>query len=108
VRFDPSAAHTAPVWRDARWEVRIEAWLPGQSGGLTEHLDRPGALLVLQGALVETTWVIATDGPTPGRRHAVARRYAADDVRSHGDVHVHEVRNAGPDPAIALNVRRRG
>jgi hypothetical protein len=37
----------------------------------------------------------------------VTRHYTASDVRSHGAVHVHEVRNAGPDPAIALTVRRR-
>ena len=107
VRFDPAAPHHTTVWADERWEVRLGAWLPGQSSGTHEHLGRPGALLVLQGRLAETTWHVATDGPTPGRRHAVTRVHGPDDVRSHGHVYVHAVEAAGPDPVLALQVHSR-
>lgn len=107
VRFDPTVPHQAVVWHDERWEVVLGAWLPGQASATVEHVGRPGALHVLQGELDETTWVTATDGPTPGRRHAVVRRHATGTTRSHGTVHVHDVRNAGADPALALSVRAR-
>jgi predicted metal-dependent enzyme (double-stranded beta helix superfamily) len=104
VRFDPSAPHTALVWADDRHEAHIGAWLPGQASPVHAHLGRPGALLVLQGVLEETTWVTATDGAEPGRRHAVRRHLAADQVRSYGAVHVHGLRNDGTDPVVALHV----
>lgn len=107
VRFDPVAPHHTTVWADDRWEARLGAWLPGQSSGTHEHVGRPGALLVLQGRLAETTWHVATDGPTPGRRTAVTRLHGPDDVRSHGHVHVHAVEAAGPDPVLALQVHAR-
>jgi hypothetical protein len=62
---------------------------------------------VLQGALEETTWVTASDGTEPGRQHAVRRQLVADEVRSYGAVHVHGLRNAGPDPVVALHVLAR-
>jgi len=107
VRFDPSSPVHATVWQDDRWEVSLGAWLPGQSGRTHEHVGRPGALLVLQGALRETTWHVATDGPAPGRRTAVTRIHAAGGVRTHGAVHVHEVAVQGPDPVLALQVHAR-
>ena len=108
VRFDPAAPYVATVWTDERHEAVIATWLPGQAGPVHTHLDRPGALLVLQGELEETTWVTATDGAEPGRRHAVRRRFVADEVRSYGAVHVHGLRNAGADPTVALHVLVRG
>jgi predicted metal-dependent enzyme (double-stranded beta helix superfamily) len=107
VRFDPAAPHETVVWADDRWEVVVGTWLPGQSSATVARLARPGVLHVLQGTLDETTWVTATDGPTPGLRHAVTRRYTAGATRSHGTVHVHDVRNPGPDPAVALHVHAR-
>lgn len=107
VRFDPAAPHQATVWSDERWEVRLGAWLPGQSSATHEHVGRPGALLVLQGALAETTWHVATDGPAPGRRTAVTRVHGSGEVRTHGAVHVHTVAAAGSDPALALQVHAR-
>jgi len=107
VRFDPTAAFTTRVWSDEEHEALVGAWLPGQASPVHTHLNRPGALLVLQGALEETTWATATDGAEPGRRHAVRRQLVADEVRSYGAVHVHGLRNAGPDPAVALHVLAR-
>jgi predicted metal-dependent enzyme (double-stranded beta helix superfamily) len=108
VRFDPSSPYRVGVYSDDAWEVELGAWLPGQGTRTHEHVGRRGALLVLQGVLTETTWLVATDGPEPGRRHAVTRTYGADELRSHGDVHVHAVSNAGSDPALALHVRATG
>ncbi len=107
VRFDPDAPQHVTVWADDRWEVRLGAWLPGQSSGEHHHVGRRGALLVLQGSLRETTWHVATDGPTPGRRHAVTRVHRAGDVRTHGDVHVHAVEPEGTDPVLAIQVHAR-
>ena len=107
VRFDPTAPFTTRVWSDDEHEALVGAWLPGQASPVHTHLNRPGALLVLQGALEETTWVTASDGTEPGRQHAVRRHLVADAVRSYGAVHVHGLRNAGPDPAVALHVLAR-
>jgi len=107
VRFDPETPHHATVWSDDRWEVELAAWLPGQQEQTHEHVGRPGALLVLQGAVRETTWHVATDGPTPGRRVGVTRVHPQHSVRSHGSVHVHAVSAEGSDPALALQVRAR-
>jgi predicted metal-dependent enzyme (double-stranded beta helix superfamily) len=107
VRFDPTCPHTTPIWADEVHEVVIGAWLPGQASPVHTHVGRPGELLVLQGALEETTWVTATDGAAPGRRHAVRRLLLAGDVRSYGAVHVHGLRNAGSDPTLALHVLAR-
>ena len=49
----------------------------------------------------------ASDGAEPGRQHAVRRHLVADEVRSYGAVHVHGLRNPGPDPAVALHVLAR-
>jgi predicted metal-dependent enzyme (double-stranded beta helix superfamily) len=107
VRFDPLAPHTALMWADERHEAFVGAWLPGQASPVHTHLARPGALLVLQGVLEETTWVTATDGAEPGRRHAVRRHLVAGEVRSYGAVHVHGLRNDGSDPVVALHVLAR-
>ena len=107
VRFDPARPHHATVWADDRWEVVLGAWLPGQRSGSHHHVGRPGALLVLQGALRETTWHVATDGPAPGRRTAVSRVHATGGLRTHGSVHVHDVAAEGPDPVVALQVHAR-
>lgn len=107
VRFDPAAPHHATVWADDRWEVSVGAWLPGQGSGNHQHVGRPGALLVLQGALRETTWHVATDGPAPGRRTAVSRVHAAGGLRTHGSVHMHDVAVEGSDPVVALQVHAR-
>jgi len=108
VRFDPAAPYEVTVYDDGRHEVVLGAWLPGQVSSAHEHLGRPGAVLVLQGALQETTWHVVTDGPEPGRRHALRRAIEVDEVRSHGSVHVHALANTGVDPALALHVRSRG
>jgi len=108
VRFDPGTPHVAGFWADDRHEAVIATWLPGQASPVHTHLGRPGALLVLQGELEETTWVTATDGAEPGRRHAVRRRFGVDEVRSYGAVHVHGLRNAGADPTVALHVLAHG
>lgn len=104
VRFDSTGPLTTPVWADEEHEVVLGTWLPGQASPVHTHVGRPGALLVLQGRLEETTWVTATDGGSPGRRHAVRRHLETGQVRSYGAVHVHGLRNAGGDPTVALHV----
>jgi predicted metal-dependent enzyme (double-stranded beta helix superfamily) len=105
VRFDPAAPFELTVYDDGVHEAVLGAWLPGQVSRAHQHVGRPGAVLVLQGSLQETTWHVVTDGPTPGRRQAVARSIPAGDIRSHGGVHVHALGNLGDDPALALHVR---
>lgn len=107
VRFDPTSPRSGVVWADDRHEAMITTWLPGQASPVRRHVGRPGALLVLQGVLEETTWVTASDGDEPGRQHAVRRALGVDEVRSHGAVHVHGLRNAGVDPVVALHVLAR-
>jgi predicted metal-dependent enzyme (double-stranded beta helix superfamily) len=107
VRFDPTAPFEVTVYDDGRHEAVLGAWLPGQLSRAHEHLGRPGAVLVLQGTIEETTWHVVTDGPEPGRRHAQRRTIEVGEVRSHGAVHVHALGNTGVDPALAIHVRSR-
>ncbi|UDY24222.1 cysteine dioxygenase [Nocardioides sp. Kera G14] len=100
---DPALLHLLEAPSDGRdvlllqraddLEVWLITWAPGADTGYHDHGTATGAYTVLSGALVEYD----VDGGlqladlTPGD----ARAYAAG--------HVHNVRNAGPLPALSLH-----
>ena len=97
---------------DARWYVPlleaddVEGWLLGWPAGegieLHDHGSSSGALVVVEGTLVETS-VQASDWARPGG-HLRHRRLATGDVVSFGPDHIHDVVNGGNGLALSIHV----
>jgi quercetin dioxygenase-like cupin family protein len=97
VDFDPDRRHFRRLVADEHHEAWLLTWLPGQGTDWHDHGGSGGALVLLQGALVERT---AVHGLVRGTRQ-IHRRGSA---RAFGPDHVHRVTNEGPDPAVSLHV----
>ena len=97
LRYDPDERFAALVERTADEEIWLLSWLPGQGSDLHNHADSTGAFAVVTGTLTELV-------ARPGTR--VSHRLVPGQVRVFGPNYVHQVRNAGPDPAISIHVYR--
>ena len=97
--FDPEQRWYHRISRTHDHEAWLLTWLPGQGTDLHDHGGAAGAFVVLSGELTETT---VTGGALRARltdQVITARR-----PRSFGARHVHQVHNAGPEPAVSLHV----
>lgn len=104
LRYDPDRRFAALVESDAVQEVWLLSWLPGQRAGLHDHGDATGAFTVINGALTES--VARRDGS--GRPLESVHTLEAGQSRVFGPGYVHEVVNAGSDPAVSMHVYRAG
>ena len=109
VRFDPAQRWYARIAATDTYEAWLLSWLPGQRTGPHDHGGSAGAFLVLQGELDETAYGTARITEAPGATGAVAatastRLLVAGAVRRFGERHIHDVRAAGPVPAVSLHV----
>jgi len=95
LRYDPDERYTALVDRTPDQEVWLMSWLPGQGTDLHDHGPSSGAFTVVSGELAEH---VVHRGTT----HTVT----VGQSRVFGPGYAHEVRNAGPDPAVSLHVYR--
>jgi mannose-6-phosphate isomerase-like protein (cupin superfamily) len=95
LRYDPDERFAVLVARTADQEVWLMSWLPGQGTGLHDHGDSTGAFTIVSGELTE---FVAHRGAT----HQVG----VGQSRVFGPGYVHDVRNAGPDPAVSIHVYR--
>ena len=95
LRYDPDERYVALVHRTPGQEVWLMSWLPGQRTDLHDHGAASGAFTIVSGELTEH---VAHRGTT--------LRVGIGQSRVFGPGYVHEVRNAGPDPAISLHVYR--
>ncbi|MCW2700886.1 MAG: cysteine dioxygenase type [Blastococcus sp.] len=82
-------------------QVWLLSWLPGQGTALHDHGRSAGALAVAHGVLNERVVGAGRGGRRP--------REAAGDlgvgrVRYFGPRYVHQVRNAGAEPAVSVHV----
>ena len=84
-----------------RSEIWLLSWLPGQGTALHDHGPSSGAFAVASGTLFERV-------VTANRRGRRARELGADlvtgKVRMFGPHYVHQVRNAGAEPAVSVHV----
>jgi len=95
LRYDPDERYTALVDRIPGQEVWLMSWLPGQATELHHHGSASGAFTIVTGELTEYV-------AHRGRTHQVG----IGQSRVFGPGYVHDVRNAGPDPAVSIHVYR--
>lgn len=97
VRFDAAARFHTRLEVSGGYEVWLLTWLPGQGTEIHDHGGAAGAFTVVAGALTERTF--------PGLRGDAprARKLAVGGLRAFGPRHVHEVVNAGAEPAVSLH-----
>lgn len=87
-----------PLHADARIEVRLLTWLPGQASGLHDHGGSAGVLTVVAGTIWET--VVDRSGGVSELMHRVG---ATSSFRH--DI-IHSVQNLGDEGAITLHAYR--
>ncbi|MGQ0837518.1 cysteine dioxygenase [Actinokineospora sp.] len=102
LRYDPDVRFVALVDRTDELEVWLMSWLPGQSTDLHDHAQAAGAFTVVCGTLTERV----ARGASGERPSKVLHQVAAGQSRVFGPGYVHQVRNAGVDPAVSLHVYR--
>lgn len=97
LRYDPDERYAALISADDEYEAWLLSWLPGQSTGLHDHGGVEGAYTVVTGTVSERAINGGTEvlhEVTPGR----TRVFGVDSV--------HQVHNAGVDPAVTIHVYR--
>jgi predicted metal-dependent enzyme (double-stranded beta helix superfamily) len=96
VRFDAADRFHTRLEVTGGYEVWLLTWLPGQGTEIHDHGGAAGAFTVVEGALTERTF------PGPGGAPR-ARELAVGGPRAFGPPHVHEVVNAGTEPAVSIH-----
>ncbi|WP_020497436.1 cysteine dioxygenase [Sciscionella marina] len=97
LRYDPDDRYAALITADELFEVWLLSWLPGQTTGLHDHGGAEGAFTVVTGTVSERVIRGGTE---------VLHEVAAGQSRVFGIDYVHQVHNAGVDPAVTIHVYR--
>ena len=95
LRYDPDERYTALVHRTPGQEVWLMSWLPGQGTDLHDHGAAGGAFTIVSGELTEHV-----------HHRGITHQLGVGQSRVFGPGYVHQVHNAGPDPAISIHVYR--
>ncbi len=82
-------------------EVWLLTWIPGQGTALHDHGPSAGAFAVAQGVLTERVVAAGRDGRLPPE---ATEDLPTGRVRYFGPHYVHQVRNAGTEPAVSVHV----
>jgi predicted metal-dependent enzyme (double-stranded beta helix superfamily) len=99
LRYDPAERYSALIESTGEVEIWLLSWLPGQHTDLHDHAGSAGAFTVVSGVLTER--VIRTDSLIEVEHPVTVGR-----TRVFGPGYVHQVRNAGTDPAVSIHVYR--
>src|SRR5262245_47061260 len=91
VRFDDESYVRALIFHDARLQLRLHCWRPGQSSSLHGHGASAWAFKILRGTATETVL---------GDRDRV---WAPGSVVVENAPRLHQVMNAGRDPLLTLH-----
>lgn len=81
-------------------EAWLLSWLPGQRTGLHDHGGASGGFAVVAGSLREHS--VRVSGHGQPRLLTVSRH--AGQQRLFGARHIHEIVNAGPEPAVSVHL----
>jgi predicted metal-dependent enzyme (double-stranded beta helix superfamily) len=103
LRYDPTERYSALIESTGEVEIWLLSWLPGQHTDLHDHAGSAGAFTVVSGVLTER--VIRRPNPT-ARPVEVQHPVVVGQTRVFGPSYVHQVRNAGADPAVSIHVYR--
>jgi predicted metal-dependent enzyme (double-stranded beta helix superfamily) len=95
VRHDPAQRIFERLHLDDQLEAWLICWMPGHDTGFHDHDLSSGAVVVVQGAVVEERLRVA--GP------AAVRRYVPGDVFDFSPAEIHRVVHAGTTPATTLH-----
>jgi hypothetical protein len=98
VRHDVDGRWVAPLVITEHSEVWLQGWPVGQHVELHDHGGASGALCVVDGRLAETFAL------RPDARRLRRRRLDPGDVSAFDADYVHDVVNAGPTPALTIQV----
>ena len=82
-------------------EVWLLSWVPGQGNALHDHGPSAGAFAVAQGVLTERVVGAGRGGRRP---REVTGDMGVGRLRYFGPRYVHQVRNAGSEPAVSVHV----
>lgn len=102
LRYDPDERYAALITADSAQEVWLLSWLPGQYAPPHDHGDATGAFTVVHGVLSESVARRGGPGAAPWSPHTLEPGQS----RVFGPGYVHEVGNAGADPAVSVHVYR--
>ncbi|GAA3433100.1 cysteine dioxygenase [Kutzneria kofuensis] len=97
LRYDPVERWTALVRSTSSYEVWLMSWLPGQGAELHDHGGAEGAFTVVSGVLTELVG-------RPGHAGEAMHVLHPGQSRVFGPNYVHQMRNAGVDPAVSIHV----
>lgn len=100
LRYDPQQRWAGLLERTDDHEAWLLSWLPGQHTELHDHAEATGAFTLVSGNLRER--VVRRGGGE------VLHQLTAGQSRVFGPEYVHQVHNAGPDPAVSIHVYRPG
>lgn len=98
VDFDADERWHQRIYRDAKTDIWIISWLPGQGTQLHDHGGSSGSFTVVSGTLAEA--VVA--GP-PDRRTIDDHDRTAGETSAFGAHYVHDVRNLSNGPAVSVH-----
>ena len=102
VRRDTGERWYEPLLEDDHFEAWLLGWPGGEGIELHDHGSSSGALVVVEGTLLET-YVMASDWVRPGGRLR-HRRLPKGAFVSFGPDHIHDVVNAGTRLALSIHV----
>jgi hypothetical protein len=97
---DPRHRSWALMATDDTFEAWVIAWPAGGAVELHDHGDSAGAVVVVAGALVETTVTGGPDGTVGTVRDTIPTGGSV----KFGPGHVHDIVNLGPVPAVSVHV----
>jgi len=90
-----------PLLQDADFEAWLLGWPVGEGIELHDHGSSSGALVVVEGTLLET-YIQAKDWVRPGGRLR-HRRLPEGALVGFGPEHIHDVVNGGPRQALSIH-----
>ena len=98
VRHDPSRRWFMRSYRTPEVEAWLLTWTVTQAIELHDHGGSAGAMLVVEGELLE----VIADPAVPSRVVSVRRPHLS--LHTFGPMHIHGLTNLGPGPATSIHV----
>jgi hypothetical protein len=102
VRRDSRERWYVPLLEDEDFEAWLLGWPVGEGIEFHDHGSSSGALVVVEGTLLET-YIQASDWVRPGGRLR-HRRLPEGALASFGPDHIHDVVNGGARQALSIHV----